>query len=99
LRAARLQCIIVTLLDHAVSHTAPGGSISVRVTPQGPAALLEIRDAGIGIAPGRGWEMSLAVVRRLVALHDGTVAVASEGPGYGNRFTITLPRVRQPAPP
>ncbi len=110
--ALRLQCILVNLLDNAVKYTGPGGSIFVRVTPEGAAAVLEVRDTGIGIAPEllprvfdlsvradgsrRGPGNGLAVVRRLVTLHGGTIDAASDGPGYGSCFTVTLPRIPRP---
>jgi signal transduction histidine kinase len=94
--ALRLQCIILTLLENAVNQTRPGGSILVRVAAEGSSAVLEVRDTSLGRTaepePARG----LAVVRRLVALHDGTIDVASAG---GSRLTVTLPRVERPAPP
>jgi signal transduction histidine kinase len=98
----RLQGILVSLLDNAVKSTGPDGSIIVRVMPEGPAAILEVRDTGGGIArellprvfDGNG----LAVVRRLVTLHGGTIDAESDGPGRGSRFVVTLPRVRRPAP-
>ena len=41
-----------------------------------------------------GLGLGLAVVRHLVELHGGTVAVESEGTGRGSRFTIEIPLAR-----
>jgi len=42
-----------------------------------------------------GLGLGLAIVRQIVQLHGGTVAVESEGAGHGAKFTVTLPLVTQ----
>jgi PAS domain S-box-containing protein len=48
-----------------------------------------MRQGGIGIG--------LAIARRLVEMHGGTLTVHSEGLGQGSTFTVRLPLARKPA--
>ncbi len=49
--AARLEQVVVNLLNNAAKYTADGGRISVAVQQEGNEAVLRVRDTGVGIAP------------------------------------------------
>ncbi len=75
-----------------------GGSVSVRVSDDGPGIAPEIRDRLFDpfftTRPG-GSGLGLAVVHRAIEAHRGLVFLDS--PGRGARFTIILPRTRSGA--
>jgi signal transduction histidine kinase/CheY-like chemotaxis protein len=56
---------------------------------QGPQTLARTR-GGLGLG--------LALARRLVDAHGGTIGAASPGRGKGSRFTVKLPLAARPAP-
>ena len=49
--AARLEQVVVNLLTNAAKYTDDGGHIGLSVCLEGDAAVLRVRDTGIGIAP------------------------------------------------
>lgn len=59
---------------------------------QGRLAALDPGQSGLGVG--------LALSKRIVELHGGTITGASAGRGLGSRFTVTLPRAeRRTLPP
>ena len=113
----RLTQVLANLLNNAAKYTEPGGTIRVTAARQGDAAVVSVRDSGLGIAPellpqvfdlfiqsGRnlaraqgGLGIGLALVRRLVEMHGGTVTAHSAGPGRGSEFVVRLPAPPAPA--
>jgi signal transduction histidine kinase len=66
-----------------------GVGISPEVLPVVFALFTQV-DRSLNRAQG-GLGIGLALVRRLVEMHRGTVAAHSDGPGKGATFTVTLP--------
>ena len=105
--AARLQQVFSNLLTNAVKFTGPAGRITVAVEPASDTVAVRIRDTGRGIAPetlphifdlftqaapdGQGLGIGLAVVRRLVEGHGGSIEGRSDGPDRGSEFIVRLP--------
>ena len=46
---ARLKQVVVNLLDNAIKYTPRGGQVSLSVRREGPCAVLDVTDSGIGI--------------------------------------------------
>lgn len=44
-----------------------------------------------------GLGLGLSIARYLAERHDGTITAASDGPGRGSAFTVTLPLAQQPS--
>ncbi len=100
----RLGQTLDHLIENAIRQTPPGGQVSVRAKRGLGEIRLQVSDTGRGIpfhvqahifdrfigrergGPGLG----LALVKSLVELHGGWVALESE-PGAGSTFTCHLP--------
>jgi signal transduction histidine kinase len=109
----RLKQALFNLVTNAIRFTPPDGSVTLEAAREGPDLLLSVSDTGIGIPPAdqarifekferasrqSGAGLGLSLVKRLIELHGGTVAIESE-PGRGTRVVCRIPAHRQPAPP
>jgi signal transduction histidine kinase/ActR/RegA family two-component response regulator len=84
-------------------RAAPAGSevaLSVRDTGSGiaPELLprvfeLFVQAEGVSEQSQGGLGLGLAIVQRLVGMHDGTIEARSDGPGQGSEFVVRLPRI------
>lgn len=96
--------VFLNIAKNAREAMPKGGEILVRTAREGRACRVEIADTGEGIAPDyldRIWRayfttkktgtgLGLALAKRIVEEHEGTIAVTSEL-GKGTMFTIRLP--------
>lgn len=83
--------------DAVIAISDNGSGISAELLPhvfdlfvQGERTL-DRAQGGLGIG--------LAVVKRLVEMHNGAISARSEGIGHGSTFQIRLPRIARPAAP
>jgi two-component system CheB/CheR fusion protein len=92
--------------EMSIGHAWPLVNISVSDTGAGisPAMLPRVFDlfaqgeAASERAHG-GLGIGLALARRLIEMHGGTITAQSDGPGQGSVFTITIPMCDAPARP
>jgi signal transduction histidine kinase/CheY-like chemotaxis protein len=79
--------------------TRAGGTVRVRIADEGigiaPEMLTSIFEmftqGDVGERAQNGLGVGLALARRLVELHGGTIVAESDGAGRGSVFTVTLP--------
>jgi two-component system sensor histidine kinase FlrB len=101
---AGIRQIILNLVSNAIRHTPAGGSVDVSMHTQESRAVVEVRDTGCGIAKeqmerlfeagfsgsGETPGLGLAVCRRLMAQHGGTIRVTSRLQ-EGSSFYLEFP--------
>jgi signal transduction histidine kinase len=104
---ARISQVLTNLLHNAAKHGREGGFIRLTASEREGALVLEIADDGEGVpealrerifepfVQGRrsssGLGVGLALVKRLVELHGGSVAHQHRKQGPGSVFRVCLP--------
>ncbi len=104
--AARLEQVIVNLLDNAVKNAPPFSEITLTAARRGEKLEASVADEGPGIHPEHlksvferfyqvtgvrtGVGLGLAISREIVLAHGGEICARSE-PGAGACFTVSLP--------
>ncbi len=92
------------LMVNAIQATPPGGRVTIETTHLGSAVEVRVTDTGSGIpaerlptifdeyvtTKRRGLGLGLAITKRIVEQHEGTITVESEL-GRGTSFTLRFP--------
>ncbi len=102
----KIKQALRNLVGNAIEAVTPGqGMVEVAVRSEGGWAVLEVRDNGRGMSPDElalierenytlkeaGSGLGLSIVRRIVELHHGRLAIDSQ-PGQGTIVTLRLVR-------
>lgn len=104
---ARFSQVVGNVLSNAIRYTPRGGTISVVVERQGGDGVVRVSDTGAGIAPesldtlfdlfvrassdAGGLGIGLAVSKRLIEMHGGSITAHSDGAGRGAEFILRWP--------
>ncbi|HYA32445.1 MAG TPA: PAS domain S-box protein [Candidatus Bathyarchaeia archaeon] len=99
-----MQRVFTNLILNAIQAMPEGGRLTISAAASNGQVSMTVEDSGVGIRDdikeklfsplvtnkAKGTGLGLAVCKRIVELHDGTITVESEE-GRGARFVVTLP--------
>lgn len=103
-----MKQVVLNLVANALDASDEGGEVEVAVDELPDQVEIRVIDRGCGMTPeqqskifepffttkevGQGTGLGLSITHRIVVDHDGTLEVASDGPGQGATFTLRLPK-------
>jgi signal transduction histidine kinase len=102
-----IKQVVLNLLVNALDSIEESGTVRVSARRTGGEAVLTLADDGCGMSDevlehlfepfftrrksGQGTGLGLSIAHRIVTDHGGRIQAASEGPGKGATFRVTLP--------
>lgn len=102
-----LKQVVLNLVTNALESLDAGGRVTLAVERRGERARIVVEDNGCGMTEdvrkhlfepfftrrrsGQGTGLGLSITHRIVAEHRGQIDVASDGPGRGSQFVVSLP--------
>ncbi|MGZ4949382.1 MAG: ATP-binding protein [Halobacteriota archaeon] len=100
-----MQRVLVNLIMNAVQAMPNGGELTIGAAVDHGVVVITVHDTGEGVpdamkdtvfsplttGKAKGTGLGLAVVKRIVEAHNGTITFESEE-GEGTTFTVTLPQ-------
>ncbi|CAN5165231.1 hypothetical protein BH11PLA2_BH11PLA2_43000 [soil metagenome] len=102
-----LKSVVLNLIVNALDSMDEGGVLAVALEIRGENAAMVFRDTGCGMTEevlnnifepfftrnrtGNGTGLGLSISHQIIDQHGGSIVAASEGPGRGSTFTVTLP--------
>jgi signal transduction histidine kinase len=108
--AQEIKQVVLNLITNALDALEAEGQVVMELHRNAENAVLRVRDNGVGMTSevldhlfepfftrkrsGQGTGLGLSITYRIVTDHGGTLSAASEGPGTGAEFLVTLPLSR-----
>ncbi len=100
-----MRRVFANLILNAIQAMPQGGTLTIGASSDDDSVVLSVHDTGVGISDdikeqlftplftgkAKGTGLGLAVVKRIVDAHGGTITFESEV-GKGTTFTVTFPQ-------
>jgi signal transduction histidine kinase len=105
--AQEMKQVVLNLITNGLESLDCTGRVRVSVERNGDAARIVVEDNGCGMTDevrkhlfepfftrrrtGQGTGLGLSITHRIIEEHRGRIEAASDGPGRGSKFIVTLP--------